>query len=38
MEMVNKQNGRRSVFASTTIAFTPDAKDDYFTPRYLERP
>ena len=38
MEMVNKQNGRRSVFASTKIAFAPDAKDAYFTPRYLERP
>ena len=38
MEMINKQNGRRSVFASEKIAFTPDASDDYFTPRYLERP
>jgi hypothetical protein len=38
MEMTNKQNGRRSVFASEKIAFTPDASDEYFTPRYLERP
>jgi hypothetical protein len=38
MEMTNKQNGRRSVFASEKVAFTPDSKDDYFTPRYLERP
>jgi len=38
MEMSNKQNGRRSVFASEKVAFTPNANDDYFTPRYLERP
>jgi hypothetical protein len=38
MQMVNKQNGRRSTFVSTKIAFVPDAKDEYFTPRYLERP
>jgi hypothetical protein len=38
MEMINKQNGRRSVFASEKVVFAPDSKDDYFTPRYLERP
>jgi len=38
MEMTNKQNGRRSVFSSKKVTFTPDASDDYFTPRYLERP
>jgi len=38
MEMTNKQNGRRSVFASEKVAFTPNSSDDYFTPRYLERP
>ena len=37
MEMSNKQNGRRSVFASEQVAFTPNTSDDYFTPRYLER-
>ena len=38
MEMVNKQNGRRSLFVSEKIAFNPNANDEYFTPRYLERP
>lgn len=38
MEMVNKQNGRRSVFETKKVAFAPGTKDDYFTPRYLERP
>ena len=37
MEMTNKQNGRRSVFKSEKVAFTPETKDDYFTSRYLER-
>jgi hypothetical protein len=37
MEMINKQNGRRSVFESTKIAFAPNTKDDYFTTAYLER-
>jgi hypothetical protein len=38
MEMVNKQNGRRSSFVSEKIAFNAAANDEYFTPRYLERP
>jgi hypothetical protein len=38
MVMTNTQNGRRSVFSSEQVAFAPDTKDDYFTPRYLERP
>jgi hypothetical protein len=38
MEMVNKQNGRRSTFASKKVTLSPDANDEYFTPRYLERP
>ena len=38
MEMTNKQNGRRSLFVSEKIAFNPNANDEYFTPRYLERP
>jgi hypothetical protein len=37
MEMINKQNGRRSVFESEKVTFTPNTKDDYFTPTYLER-
>ncbi|MCP4600806.1 MAG: outer membrane lipoprotein-sorting protein [Proteobacteria bacterium] len=38
MEMVNKQNGRRSVFTTEKIQFNPETKDEYFTTRYLERP
>jgi hypothetical protein len=38
MVMTNQQNGRRSIFATEQVAFTPETKDDYFTPRYLERP
>jgi hypothetical protein len=38
MEMINQQNGRRSLFVSSKIAFSPEANDEYFTPRYLERP
>lgn len=37
MEMINKQNGRKSVFESTKIAFAPNTKDEYFTTAYLER-
>lgn len=37
MEMVNKQNGRRSVFESTRMIFAPKTNDDYFTTTYLER-
>jgi len=37
MEMINKQNGRRSVFDSEKVSFAPDTKDDFFTTRYLER-
>lgn len=38
MEMVNKQNGRKSVFETTKIANAPNTKDEYFTTGYLERP
>ena len=38
MEMINKQNGRRSVFESQKLTFAPNTKDDYFTTSYLERP
>jgi hypothetical protein len=37
MEMVNKQNGRRSVFESQKVTFAPNTKDEYFTTTYLER-
>lgn len=37
MEMVNKQNGRKSVFDSEKVTFAPDTKDEYFTTRFLER-
>jgi Outer membrane lipoprotein-sorting protein len=37
MEMINKQNGRKSVFESTKVTFTPNTKDEYFTTAYLER-
>jgi hypothetical protein len=37
MEMVNKQNGRKSVFSSEKVSFAPSTSDDYFTTRYLER-
>lgn len=37
MEMVNKQNGRRSIFESTKVTFAPNTKDDNFTTASLER-
>jgi hypothetical protein len=37
MEMINKQNGRRSVFESTKMNFAPSTKDEYFTTSYIER-
>jgi outer membrane lipoprotein-sorting protein len=37
MEMINKQNGRKSVFESSKVAFAPNTKDEYFTTAYLER-
>ena len=36
-EMINKQNGRRSVFEFTKMTFAPNTKDEYFTPTYIER-
>jgi hypothetical protein len=38
MEMVNKQNGRKSVFITDKVASAPGTSDEYFTTRYLERP
>jgi hypothetical protein len=37
MEMINHQNGRRSVLKTEQIEFKPNISDDYFTTRYLER-
>ena len=37
MEMVNKQNGRKSVFESPKVTYSPNTKDEFFTPAYLER-
>jgi hypothetical protein len=37
MEMLNKQNGRKSMFDSPKVTFSPNTKDEYFTPAYLER-
>jgi outer membrane lipoprotein-sorting protein len=37
MEMINKQNGRKSVFETKKVTFSPNTKDDYFTTAYLER-
>jgi outer membrane lipoprotein-sorting protein len=36
-EMINKQNGRRSVFEFTKMTFAPNTKDEFFTPTYIER-
>jgi Outer membrane lipoprotein-sorting protein len=37
MQMVNKVNNRQSTFETVKLAFVPDAKDEFFTERYLER-
>jgi hypothetical protein len=37
MEMTNKQNGRKSIFETKKVAFSPNTKDDFFTTAYLER-
>ena len=37
MEMINKQNGRKSVFDSSKVTLAPNTKDEYFTTAYLER-
>jgi outer membrane lipoprotein-sorting protein len=37
MEMINKQNGRKSVMKIDKIQLRRDIPDDYFTTRYLER-
>lgn len=37
LEVVNKNNGRRSTLEIGELEVSPDVKDDYFTTRYLER-
>ena len=37
MEMVNKQNNRRSVMVTNKIEFNPNVSDEYFSQRYLSR-
>jgi hypothetical protein len=36
-EMINKVNGRRSVFEFKNMIFAPNTKDEYFTTAYIER-
>ncbi len=36
MEMINRQNGRRSLFESTKATFAPNTKDEYSTTTTLE--
>src|SRR5690606_26882401 len=35
LEMVNKKNGRKSIFVTEKVALNPKVKDEYFTQRYL---
>ncbi len=37
LEMINRQNGRRSVFENEKLEFNPGIDDNYFTTMYLER-
>ncbi len=37
MEMVNKENGRRSIMTMDKIQYNPDVKQEYFTLSYLEK-
>jgi outer membrane lipoprotein-sorting protein len=37
MEMVNEENGRRSVMTMDKIQYNPNVKEDYFTISYLEK-
>lgn len=37
MEMVNLDNGRRSVMTMDKIQYSPDVKEDYFTLAFLEK-
>lgn len=37
MEMLNEENGRRSVMTMDKIQYNPDVKEEYFTLSYLEK-
>ena len=37
MEIVNRQNGRKSLMKIDRVQFNPDVKDEYFTLDYLEK-
>lgn len=37
IEMINRQNGRRSILINEQLEFNPNIDDKYFTTRYLER-
>lgn len=37
LEMVNHQNGRKSMLVNENLEFNPNVDDSYFTTRYLER-
>jgi len=37
MEILNKENGRRSVMTMDKIQYNPEVKQDYFTLSYLEK-
>ncbi len=37
MEMLNRENGRRSVMTMDKIQYNPNIKEDYFTLSYLEK-
>ncbi len=37
MTMKNIRNGRESVKRMDKVVFNPNVKDEYFTPRYLEK-
>ncbi len=37
MEMLNEENGRRSVMTMDKIQYNPDVKEEYFTLAYLEK-
>jgi len=37
MEMINKQNGRRSIITAEKMELSKNVDDEYFTTRYLER-
>lgn len=38
MEMINEQNGRRSIFETKKVSNAPNTKNEFFSTSYLERP